>query len=330
MEKKLHPSPLLILDLDERIDSKALRAEIDRCYSYIGAPVIRTHAPETIATDEGTQVEADNQAPVRNVMRLNINNLGTHRYLDSSAEGADALWNDILLHWLYNQIHKLDNQMKIYNLRQREEGADPLMFEWLEINLENGKLIARIKLDSASGVSPEVCTSLDALRAALNAGALGEEVVSVSMPSATSLEEQARMGMAAKATREAEAAAEAERIAAEKQAQADVAEAQADALFLESPQLVEQAAKEQAAQRETQDPVLKARVEADLARPENEMTAEEIVAKRIAEEAELHEKMEARYTLPEADYELEFSQWTIHYADGTERDFDSLTNAFVA
>lgn len=322
MEKKLHPSPLLILDLDERIDSKELRAEIDRCYSYIGAPVIRTHAPAEAA--DGAE------APVQNIMRLNINNLGTHRYLDASAEGADALWNDILLHWLYNQIHKLDNQMKIYNLRQREEEKPDLMFEWLEINLESGKLIARIKLDSASGVSPEVCTTLDALRQALNAGALGENVVSVSMPSAASFEVQEREGMAAKAAREAAAAEEAARLAAEEQAQADVAEAEADALFLESPQLVEQAAKEQAAEREAQDPILKARVEADLARPENEMTAEEIVAKRIAEEAELHEKMEARYTLPEADYELEFSQWTIHYADGTERDFDSTTSAFVA
>ena len=179
-------------------------------------------------------------------------------------------------------------------------------------------------------MSPEVCTTLDALRQALNAGALGENVVSVSMPSATSLEVQEREGMAAKAAREAAAAEEAARLAAEEQAQADVAEAEADALFLESPQLVEQAAKEQAAEREAQDPILKARVEADLARPENEMTAEEIVAKRIAEEAELHEKMEERYTLPVADYELEFSQWTIHYADGTERDFDSTTSAFVA
>ncbi|MEY8561573.1 hypothetical protein AALA21_00730 [Eggerthellaceae bacterium 3-80] len=320
MEKKLHPSPLLILDLDERIDSRELRAEIDRCYSYIGTPVIRTHAPS----------ESNPDAPVSNIMRLNINNLGTHRYLDSSDDGADALWNDVLLHWLYNQIHKLDNQMKIYNLRQREEGAPDLMFEWLEINLESGKLIARIKLDSASGVSPEVCTNLDALRSALNAGALGQDVVSVSMPSAASFEAQKREGMAAKAKRDAEAAAEAARVAAEEQAQIDAAEAQADALFLESPSLVEQAAKEQAAQRDAQDPILKARVEADLARPENEMTAEEIVAKRIAEEAELHEKMEARYTLPEADYELEFLQWTIHYADGTERDFDSTTSAFVA
>ena len=37
-----HPSSLLILNIDEELDSKELRLEIDRCYSYLGAPLVRT------------------------------------------------------------------------------------------------------------------------------------------------------------------------------------------------------------------------------------------------------------------------------------------------
>ena len=43
---KPHPSMALTLDLDESIVDHELRLEIDRCYSYLGTPVVRTH-PET-------------------------------------------------------------------------------------------------------------------------------------------------------------------------------------------------------------------------------------------------------------------------------------------
>lgn len=37
------PSLTLILDLDERLDSEDVRLEIDRCYSYVGSTLVRTH-----------------------------------------------------------------------------------------------------------------------------------------------------------------------------------------------------------------------------------------------------------------------------------------------
>ena len=40
---KPHPSMALTLDLDESIVDHELRLEIDRCYSYLGTPVVRTH-----------------------------------------------------------------------------------------------------------------------------------------------------------------------------------------------------------------------------------------------------------------------------------------------
>ena len=40
---KPHPSMALLLDLDERLVDNDLRLEIDRCYSYLGTPVVRPH-----------------------------------------------------------------------------------------------------------------------------------------------------------------------------------------------------------------------------------------------------------------------------------------------
>ena len=86
---KPHPSLALRLDLDERLVDHDLRLEIDRCYSYLGTPVVRTHpAPAADAAPVNTMV-----ATVR---------VGAREYLDSSVEGADALWNDYVEHWLLN------------------------------------------------------------------------------------------------------------------------------------------------------------------------------------------------------------------------------------
>ena len=110
---KPHPSMALTLDLDESIVDHELRLEIDRCYSYLGTPVVRTHPA------------ADGE-PV-NTLRMTVR-VGAREYLDSSVEGADALWSDHIEHWLLNQVHAVDNQMKIFNRRQREEGKPELVF----------------------------------------------------------------------------------------------------------------------------------------------------------------------------------------------------------
>ena len=77
---KPHPSMALLLDLDERLVDNDLRLEIDRCYSYLGTPVVRTHP-------------AGEGAP-ENTIRMMVR-VGAREYLDSTAEGADALWSEI-------------------------------------------------------------------------------------------------------------------------------------------------------------------------------------------------------------------------------------------
>ena len=310
---KPHPSMALTLDLDESIVDHELRLEIDRCYSYLGTPVVRTHPA------------ADGE-PV-NTLRMTVR-VGAREYLDSSVEGADALWSDHIEHWLLNQVHAVDNQMKIFNRRQREEGKPELVFTWLEIELQGGRLVVRMRLDSTCGIDPEESKWVSRVREALNAGALGKDVVAVTLPSAASCEQQYAAGMEAlEARKEAEAAAAraAEEAAA---AEAEAAERAAEESFMASPSLVAEAAEAALEAEEAADIVVRARIAHDLEeieRGELDKTAEEIVAERIAEEAHLGEDIQKKYALPDADFSLAFDQWTVVYADGSTRDFDSTS-----
>ena len=79
---------------------------------------------------------------------------------------------------------------------------------------------------------------------------------------------------------------------------------------------------------EAADIVVRARIAHDLEeieRGELDKTAEEIVAERIAEEAHLGEDIQKKYALPDADFAVAFDQWTVVYADGSTRDFDSTS-----
>lgn len=308
---KPHPSMALLLDLDERLVDNDLRLEIDRCYSYLGTPVVRTHP-------------AGEGAP-ENTIRMMVR-VGAREYLDSTAEGADALWSDSIEHWLLNQVHAVENQMKIFNRRQREEGRDELTFTWLEVELAGGRLTVRLRLDSSCGIDPADSVWVTRVRTALNEGALGEGVVAVQLPSDASFEQQYVAGMAALAARKV--AEEEEARAAEEAAAAEAAEAEAaaEAAFMASPALVAEAEEAAKEAEEATDIVVQARIARDLEaaeRGELEKTPEQIVAERIAEEAHLGEDIQKKYALPEADFPIAFDQWTVIYADGTTRDFDA-------
>ena len=147
------PSLTLILDLDERLDSEDVRLEIDRCYSYVGSTLVRTHP----ACDGEPQ----------NIMRFLVK-LGTRRYLRAEDEGADELWNDVMERWFYNELYKVSNNMLIYNRRQREVGNPQLVFDWIDVELQNGQLHALLHCDNVSGIRPETSELLTQLRAAYN------------------------------------------------------------------------------------------------------------------------------------------------------------------
>ena len=224
------PSLTLILDLDERLDSEDVRLEIDRCYSYVGSTLVRTHP----ACDGEPQ----------NIMRFLVK-LGTRRYLRAEDEGADELWNDVMERWFYNELYKVSNNMLIYNRRQREVGNPQLVFDWIDVELQNGQLHALLHCDNVSGIRPETSELLTQLRAAYNEGALGEDVVRAYLPAPASYEEKKAAGRAAKAERDAQKAAELAAAEEEARAAAAAAEAAAEEAFLELPRLANDAAEEE-------------------------------------------------------------------------------------
>ena len=210
------PSLTLVLDIDERLDSEALRLEIGRCYAHVCQTLVRTHpadtaaaasahavgsesgkAPSTAETDIATDTAAGPDAQTNasapcNIARFLVK-MGTRRYLDPKDEGANELWNDVIERWIGNELRKVSNNMRIFNRRQREEGRDPLMFDWYELDLQNGQLSVLLRCDSTSAVDPSANATITALREAYGNNALGENVERVRMPAPEEYERQRKI-----------------------------------------------------------------------------------------------------------------------------------------
>lgn len=342
------PSLTLVLDIDERLDSEALRLEIGRCYAHVCQTLVRTHpadtaaaasahavgsesgkAPSTAETDIATDTAAGPDAQTNasapcNIARFLVK-MGTRRYLDPKDEGANELWNDVIERWIGNELRKVGNNMRIFNRRQREEGRDPLMFDWYELDLQNGQLSVLLRCDSTSAVDPSANATITALREAYGNNALGENVERVRMPAPEEYERQRKIGLAAKARREAEKAARAQAEAERARAEAEAAEREAEEAFLESPELMAHAATPDEGRSDTvsdtseaasaRDALGKAPTESDEGDAEGSTGGGETI--------------EDRYAPEEADFALDYRLWQIEYADGGARLFDSARAAFV-
>ncbi len=270
------PSLTLIVDVDERIDSEELRLEIGRSYTYVGSALVRTHAA---AVDD---------APVENTLRMLVK-LGTRQYLNEGEEGSDELWNDVMRTWFENQFRKIGNQTLIYNKRQREiEDGQELMFTWLEVDLQNGQLPVRLRMNDVSSIEESAAEVLSVVRDAYNSGKLGEKasIARISMPTAESWKQQVADGAVAAAKRAEEERAAAEAAAAAAEAERAAAEAVAEEAFLESPELV-------AADEEGEAVVEGGGVEAP----------------------------ELVFELDEPTFAVDYSTWTVEYTDGTSKTF---------
>ncbi|MDR1013866.1 MAG: hypothetical protein LBL86_02650 [Coriobacteriales bacterium] len=275
-----HPSLTLVLDIDRRLDSEELRLEVARSYSHVGPVLVRTHGAS--ACDATT-----------NTARLLVK-LGSRRYLHSEDEGADELWELVVGRWLRRMLDKVGNNMRIYNRRQREIGGTELVFDWMDIDLQNGALHALLRLDSTSGIGPEAGNLLTALRNALNDGALEGDIREVTMPSAASWEAQKAACRAAEDGREAKRAAQAAAEDAAKREAREVLEAQADEEFLESPELTASTG-----------------------------PAHDDGGKHGDGGAE------GLFELPRPDFPIDYRIWSVACTDGTMREFDSASCSFT-
>ena len=63
------PSLTLVLDIDERLDSEALRLEIGRCYAHVCQTLVRTHPADTAAAASTHAVAARAARPLRQPKR---------------------------------------------------------------------------------------------------------------------------------------------------------------------------------------------------------------------------------------------------------------------
>lgn len=278
------PTLTLLLDVDERLADEELKLEIDRCYTHVATTLLRTHpaGAQVVPQDAGDE-------PV-NVIRFLVK-MGACEYLDPAEEGADELWSEVMERWFHNQFYKVGNNLQIFNRRQEEIGREPLDFDWLEVELQNGELSAFFRLDSRPSIDPDSNVFLTALRAHYASGALGSDVARVLMPSPADYGKQRTAGLAAKAEREA--AEEEARKAAEEAAAKEAEEraAAAEEAFLEMP--------------ETQEDEL------------------------AAEQARIDAELAAKYDLPDPDFPIDYHLWLVEYADGTSREFDSTAGSFV-
>lgn len=277
---KPRPSLTLIVDLDERLATEEVRLEVNRCYSYMGSTLVRTHAA--------------GECEPENVIRFLVK-LGTRDYLHAGTEGADELWNDVMERWFYNELHKVSNNMRIYNRRQREIGNPELTFDWIDIELQNGELHALLHCDNVSGIDADTSKLLTQLRAAYNSEALGEAPARVLLPTPESYAQQLEAGLQARAQRLEQEAAAREAAAAEAREAAEAAEALAEEAFLESPELLDAKGGDIAAAASDPEEAVK----------------------------------ESPFALDEADFEVDYRLWLVEYADGTTRTFDSETGKLV-
>ena len=187
----IRPSLILRMDLDERLFNDECVSDIKRSYSYVAPSLVQAHKP------------VDGQRP-ENVMRFMIK---LHRaYWDKSDEAAQQLWEGVMPKWLHNMFSKVSNTIAAANNVRAENGQTAFPYHWLELEFGDNALIA-VKTGFDSSFPADGVDMVERGRDLMNAGALGQDIACVRIPSRASYEAQ----LAAAEQAQAEAAAVAER-----------------------------------------------------------------------------------------------------------------------
>ena len=183
----IRPSLILRMDLDERLFNDECVSDIKRSYSYVAPSLVQAHKP------------IDGQRP-ENVMRFMIK---LHRaYWDKSDEAAQQLWEGVMPKWLHNMFSKVSNTITAANNVRAENGQPAFPYHWLELEFGDNALIA-VKTGSDSSFPADGVDMVERVRDLMNAGALGQDIACVRIPSRASYEAQ----LAAAEQAQAEAAA---------------------------------------------------------------------------------------------------------------------------
>lgn len=284
----LRPSLTLVLDLDERLAGKDTILEIKRCYPYVGVPVVRSH------------VAAEGESVATNRARM-IVGLGTRRYLDSSDEGADALWDTVVLRWIGNMLHKVGSTMRAFNVRQRRIGLPEIVFERIDVELEGGRFVVSLHTDEESFVDFDASEYVDSARRLFNDGTFAQ-AVRVLVPSDESYDSQRSAALALWAQSRPEAPSD---VPAPDEAE----EAHACADRCERPLTREEL------------------LELDKQAKSYENTA---VAPTDSDELPPIRREEEPPEPERFNFEFDCRQWTVEFGDGSRRTFDASVGEFSA
>lgn len=225
---------------------------------------------------------------------------GTRHYLAAGDAEADGNWNERVQHHLLSSIRKIGNNCIAFNRQQRKTGDPEIAFDYIEFSLESGALALEFRLDSNSSLPTSCADVATEIRAALAAGTLGDPV-RVRVPSRRSYALQAQAAAAAKAEAEARAAEEA---AAEAEAREEEEE-KASERFMESPELAAEVREEE--EQEERE------------RPHSPLEVSPLTA----------EEWEALYGVPDVDFDIDYDIWEAVYKDGTSREYDPASGAFI-
>lgn len=202
----IRPSLILRMDLDERLFNDECVSDIKRSYSHVAPSLVQAHKP------------ADGQRP-ENVMRFMIK---LHRaYWDSSDEAAQQLWEGVMPKWLHNMFSKVSNTITAANNVRAENGQPAFPYHWLELEFGDNALIA-VKTGSDSSLPADAVDMVERVRDLMSAGALGQDIACVRIPSRASYETQ--LAAAEQAQAEAVAVAEQGETAGQTAEQPQVAE----------------------------------------------------------------------------------------------------------
>lgn len=206
----IRPSLILRMDLDERLFNDECVSDIKRSYSYVAPSLVQAHEP------------VGGQRP-ENVMRFMIK---LHRaYWDKSDEAAQQLWEGVMPKWLHNMFSKVSNTITAANSVRAENGQPAFPYHWLELEFGDNALIA-VKTGSDSSFPADGVDMVERVRDLMNAGALGQDIACVRIPSRASYE--AQLAAAEQAQAEGAAAAEQGESSGQKAEQAESASVTAE------------------------------------------------------------------------------------------------------
>ena len=219
---------------------------------------------------------------------------GTRKYLHSADEGADELWDEVVEQWIGNILHKVGSTMKAFNRRQRKIDMPEIVFDKFDIELQNGEFTVSLHPDLLGYVPAELNAAFTMARSLLNDGTF--------------------------------AGADRVRIPAD-----DSFAKQQDAAWQTwqeehpEPEEPEQEA-EGAEQVPETDYFSEEWLEYDRERKSYEKTA---VAPTDSDELPPIEREEEVEPPEPFSFEVDYTVWAVHFADGTWRRYDSSTLAFT-